>query len=134
MSFLGKNYKCVREENFEAFIKVLGLPEEFTSKLIQYKPEQKYEKDGDSYKHTVTTPNKVKVITFKSGESYNDKLRNIIPVKITYTVDGETVTQIIQDDDGRSSTFKMEYTGDTMKVTITGTFFDGTAYRYYSAA
>ncbi|XP_031764350.1 fatty acid-binding protein 1-like [Galleria mellonella] len=133
MSFLGKTYRAGSEENVEAFVKVLGLPAEMTAKLVQYKPDQKFEKDGDAYKHTVITANKVKEIRFKSGETYDDKLRDLIPVKITYTVDGDTITQVIKDDEGRSGTFKMEFSGDTMKATVTASFWDGTAVRHYSA-
>ncbi|XP_059051823.1 fatty acid-binding protein 1-like [Achroia grisella] len=133
MSFLGKTYTAGSEENIEAFVKVLGLPAEMTTKLAQYKPDQRFDKEGDTYKHTVITPSKNKVISFKSGVPYEDKLRNLIPVKITYTVDGDTVTQVIQDDEGRSGTFKLDFAGDKMTATVTASFWDGTAVRHYTA-
>ncbi|KAM3964018.1 fatty acid-binding protein 1-like [Aphomia sociella] len=133
MSFLGKEYKFEKEENFEAFLASIdGIPAEDKAKMAQHKPTQKLEKDGDGYKYTTVSPQRTKSITFKSGVEFEDELKEGIKLKTTYTVNGDTVTQVIKDPSGKSATFKKEFSGDKMKVTISTSNWDGVAYRYYT--
>lgn len=55
----------------------IGLPEERSKNLLQYKPTQKIEKNGDDYTFTVTTSNGEKVYKFKSGVEFDDTFRDL---------------------------------------------------------
>ncbi|KAL4712396.1 hypothetical protein ACJJTC_001557 [Scirpophaga incertulas] len=132
MAYFGKFFSVDRSEGYEDFIKALGLPEEATAKFIAYKPKTKIEKNGDTYKITTESQAGTRVVEFKSGVEFEERFQPEIPVKAVYTVEGDTITQVISKDD-RQATFKREYTADTLTVTITANFWDGKAVRYYKA-
>ncbi|XP_013184127.2 fatty acid-binding protein 1 [Amyelois transitella] len=132
MAFLGKEYKQVKDENFEAFLKAVGVPDAEVAKLAQYKPTSKLEKEGDTYVYTTTTPTKTKVVKFTPGVEQDEEIREGLVVKSTYTIDGNVLTQVIKHDD-KVSTFKREFNGDQLVVTITANFWDGVCHRYYKA-
>ncbi|XP_031712715.1 fatty acid-binding protein, liver-type [Anarrhichthys ocellatus] len=67
MSFSGK-YQLESQENFESFMKAIGLPDELIQKSKDIKSISEIEEDGDNFKVTVTTGSKVLVNTFKIGE------------------------------------------------------------------
>ncbi|KAK9522925.1 hypothetical protein VZT92_019361 [Zoarces viviparus] len=67
MSFSGK-YQLESQENFESFMKAIGLPDELIQKGKDIKSISEIEEDGDNFKVTVTTGSKVLVNTFKIGE------------------------------------------------------------------
>ncbi|KAF9787662.1 hypothetical protein SFRURICE_017373 [Spodoptera frugiperda] len=125
MSFLNKNFKFVKQENFDGFLRAVGLPEEKIAQILKYSPDQKLVQDGDSYTYITNGPEGVKEIKFKSGVEFED-------IKTTYTVDGNVVTQNISAPQG-TAVFKREYNGDELTVVITGDKFDGVAKRYYKA-
>ncbi|XP_052751904.1 fatty acid-binding protein 1-like [Galleria mellonella] len=133
MSYLGREYRFEREENFEAFLAAIDVAPEDKARIAQYKPSQKLERDGDGYRYTTVLPQRTKTITFKSGVEFDDEIKEGTSVKTTFTVDGDTVTQVIKDSKGRTATFKREYSGDKLKVSITASVWDGVAYRYYTA-
>ncbi|XP_059052090.1 fatty acid-binding protein 1-like [Achroia grisella] len=133
MAFLGKQYKYESEENFEAFLNAIDIPAEDKAKAALYRPTQLLEKDGDTYKYTTIIPQRTKTVTFQSGVEFDYEIKEGITIKSLFTVDGNTVTQVFTDPKGRSATFKREYNGDKLKVTVTTSVWDGVAYRYYSA-
>ncbi|KAM6945018.1 fatty acid-binding protein, liver-type-like [Lycodopsis pacificus] len=67
MSFSGK-YQLESQENFESFMKAVGLPDELIQKGKDIKSISEIEEDGDNFKVTVTTGSKILVNTFKIGE------------------------------------------------------------------
>ncbi|KAJ0173161.1 hypothetical protein K1T71_011337 [Dendrolimus kikuchii] len=56
-----------------------------------------------------------------------------IGAKTTVIVDGNTVTQVSKFPDGKILTFKGEYSGDDLVITLTNSKWDGVAKRYYKA-
>ncbi|XP_072934727.1 uncharacterized protein [Epargyreus clarus] len=133
MAYTGKTYKFDREENFEEFVDTLGLPADRVAGFKAYKPSHKLVKDGDSYSHIALSPTGDKELKFQSGVEFVEDLGDI-SAKTTFTVNGNTVVQVQKFDDGRSLTYKREYSEDKLVVTITSSFWDGTATRYYVAA
>uniref|UniRef100_A0A671V0C2 Fatty acid-binding protein, liver n=2 Tax=Sparus aurata TaxID=8175 RepID=A0A671V0C2_SPAAU len=67
MSFSGK-YQLESQENFEAFMKAIGLPDELIQKGKDIKSVSEIEENGDDFKVTVTTGPKVLVNTFTIGK------------------------------------------------------------------
>ncbi|XP_022831666.1 fatty acid-binding protein 1-like [Spodoptera litura] len=131
MSFLGKEYKFERQENFEEFVKALGLPAEQTQGYLNYKPTLQYTKDGDTYTYTSTTAQGKKEVSFKSGVAFDETVAGM-KVNTTYTVDGDTITQIQKSDDG-VLTITRTFSGNELVVTLKTNKWDGVATRYYKA-
>ncbi|XP_051277256.1 fatty acid-binding protein, liver-type [Dicentrarchus labrax] len=67
MSFTGK-YQLESQENFEPFMKAIGLPDELIQKGKDIKSISEIEETGDNFKVTVTTGSKVLINTFTTGK------------------------------------------------------------------
>ncbi|XP_029961343.1 fatty acid-binding protein, liver-type isoform X2 [Salarias fasciatus] len=67
MSFSGK-YQLESQENFEPFMKAIGLPDELIQKGKDIKSVSEIEENGDDFKVTVTTGSKVLVNSFTLGK------------------------------------------------------------------
>lgn len=68
MSFAGK-YRLHSQENFEPFMRAIGLPEELIQKGKDFIEEREIEENGDTFKIMVTTgTNKVRTNTFTIGQ------------------------------------------------------------------
>ncbi|CAH0595092.1 unnamed protein product [Chrysodeixis includens] len=133
MSFLGKTYKFESQENFDGFLKSVGVPDDKIALLNKFTPSQRLEQNGDSYTYFTTTEAGPKETTFKSGVEFDDKIGvDNTPIKNKYIVEGNKVTQIISADKG-SATFVRDYDGDNLTVTITSSLWDGVAKRFYKA-
>ncbi|XP_034728078.1 fatty acid-binding protein, liver-type [Etheostoma cragini] len=96
MSFSGK-YQLESQENFEPFMKAIGLPDELIQKGKDIKSVSEIEENGDSFKVTVTTGSKVLVNTFTIGQEAELE-----------TVTGEKVKAVVQRD------------GNKLKVSLKG--------------
>ncbi|XP_004928853.1 fatty acid-binding protein 1 [Bombyx mori] len=132
MSFLGKKYTLDREENFDGFLKFIGLPEDQIQKHSQFKPTAVLTKEGNKYKSITVNTDGPKESVFESGVPFDEVVPGGFKVKTMYIVDGNTVTQTVENPNG-IATFKREYSGNELKVTVTADKWDGTAYRYYKA-
>ncbi|KAK0139854.1 Fatty acid-binding protein, liver-type [Merluccius polli] len=96
MAFTGK-YELESQENFEAFMKAIGLPDELIQKGKDIKSISEIEETGDSFKVTVTTGSKVLVNTFTVGQEADLE-----------TVTGEKVKAVVMRD------------ANTLKVSLKG--------------
>uniref|UniRef100_A0A2H1VZX6 SFRICE_004606 n=1 Tax=Spodoptera frugiperda TaxID=7108 RepID=A0A2H1VZX6_SPOFR len=134
MSFLNKNYKFVSQENFDGFLKAVGVPEDRIEKLMKFAPDQKLTKDGDTYTYYTVTSEGPQEIKFKSGVEIDELLGSSkVPVKSTYVVEGNTMTQTVKSAEKGVGVFKREYNGDDLIVTLTLDKWDGVAKRFYKA-
>ncbi|XP_028270578.1 fatty acid-binding protein, liver-type-like [Parambassis ranga] len=84
MSFSGK-YQLESQENFEPFMKAIGLPDELIQKGRDIKSVSEIEENGDNFKVTVTTGTKVLVNTFTIGQEAELE-----------TITGEKVKSVVQ--------------------------------------
>ncbi|XP_063896742.1 fatty acid-binding protein 1 [Helicoverpa armigera] len=132
MAFFGKEYKFEKQENFEDFVNALGLTPEQTQGYLTYTPTLKFTQDGDSYTVTTITPKTKSEVTFKSGVEFDENNANR-HCKTTYTVAGDTITQVQKYDDGNSLTITRKFSGNEMVVTLATSKWDGVARRYYKA-
>ncbi|CAL8249233.1 unnamed protein product [Merluccius merluccius] len=96
MAFTGK-YELQSQENFEAFMKAIGLPDELIQKGKDIKSISEIEETGDNFKVTVTTGSKVLVNTFTVGQEADLE-----------TVTGEKVKAVVMRD------------ANTLKVSLKG--------------
>ncbi|CAK1590253.1 unnamed protein product [Parnassius mnemosyne] len=131
MAYLGKLYKHDKDENFDTFLNSLDFPADIIAAYSNSKPDHKLEKNGDSYTLTTITPDQTKVVTFKDGVEFDEEVTGGRVVKTTFTVDGNTLTQVQKFTDVIAITKKREYFEDKLILTLTWTNWDGIARRYY---
>ncbi|CAB3222163.1 unnamed protein product [Arctia plantaginis] len=127
MSFIGKEYAFVKQENFEELVNTLGLTPEQAQGFINKHPNQKLSKDGDNY-----TLVYFREVTFKSGVEFEEEISNR-KAQTTFTLDGNTLTQVQKFDDGIVFTTVRVFTDDELVVTLSYNKYDGKAIRYYKA-
>ncbi|GAA6223129.1 fatty acid-binding protein, liver [Lates japonicus] len=96
MSFSGK-YQLESQENFEPFMKAIGLPDELIQKGKDIKSVSEIEETGDNFKVTVTTGTKVLVNNFTIGQEAELE-----------TITGEKVKAVVRRD------------GNKLKVSLKG--------------
>uniref|UniRef100_A0A673ZSV3 Fatty acid-binding protein, liver n=1 Tax=Salmo trutta TaxID=8032 RepID=A0A673ZSV3_SALTR len=83
MAFTGK-YQLESQENFEPFMKAIGLPDDLIQKGKDIKSLSEIEQNGDHFKVTVTTGTKVIVNSFTVGQEA--ELETLTGEKIKSTV------------------------------------------------
>ncbi|XP_037633906.1 fatty acid-binding protein, liver-type-like [Sebastes umbrosus] len=89
MSFTGK-YQLESQENFEAFMKAIGLPDDHIQKGKDLKSISEIEETDNNFKVTVTTGTRVIVNTFTIGQEAEIE-----------TATGEKVKTVVQRDGGK---------------------------------
>lgn len=94
---------------------VPGLPEDQIRKLLQFKPTTTLIKEGDKYKTITVDSNGTKETVFESGVPFDETIDGVLTIKTTYTVDGNTVTHVVENPNG-TATFKREYGDTELKV------------------
>ncbi|NWY74904.1 FABPL protein, partial [Erithacus rubecula] len=95
MSFAGK-YELQSQENFEPFMRALGLSEEEIQKGKDLKSVSEIVQDGKKFKVTVTTGSKVVKNEFTIGEESEIELLNGEKAKVVVQMEGNNklVTQV----------------------------------------
>ncbi|XP_061755123.1 fatty acid-binding protein, liver-type-like [Nerophis ophidion] len=84
MSFSGK-FQLESQENFEPFMKAIGVPDELIQKGKDIKSISEIEENGDVFKVTVTTGSNVLVNSFTIGQEAE-----------LNTITGEKVKAVVQ--------------------------------------
>ncbi|KAM6179759.1 fatty acid-binding protein, liver-like [Erethizon dorsatum] len=114
MSFSGK-YQLQSQENFEPFMKAMGVPEDLIQKGKDLKGMTEIVQNGKHFKITITTGPKVDKHEFTLGEESDME-----------TVTGEKVKSLVnmEGDNKLVTTFKnvksvTELNGDTLTSTMT---------------
>ncbi|NXC21040.1 FABPL protein, partial [Corythaeola cristata] len=82
MSFTGK-YELQSQENFEPFMKALGLPDDQIQKGKDIKSISEIVQDGKKFKITITTGSKVLHNEFTVGEECDIELLTGEKVKVS---------------------------------------------------
>ncbi|XP_077457056.1 fatty acid-binding protein, liver-type-like [Stigmatopora argus] len=96
MSFSGK-YELESQENFEPFMKAIGLSDELIQKGKDVKSVSEIEENGNNFKVTVTTGTKVLVNSFTIGQEAELE-----------TITGEKIKAVVQRE------------GNVLKVSLKG--------------
>ncbi|XP_061623726.1 fatty acid-binding protein, liver-type-like [Phyllopteryx taeniolatus] len=113
MSFSGK-YQLESQENFEPFMKAIGLPDELIQKGKDVKSVSEIEESSNDFKVTVTTGSKVLVNSFTIGQEA--ELETITGEKVKAVVQRESNTLKVSLK-GIESVTRLE--GDTIVNTMT---------------
>ncbi|NWV06505.1 FABPL protein, partial [Ptilonorhynchus violaceus] len=88
MSFTGK-YELQSQENFEPFMKAIGLPDDLIQKGKDLKSVSEIVQDGKKFKITVTTGSKVVKNEFTIGEECEMEMLNGEKVKGLVQMEGD---------------------------------------------
>ncbi|NXE21427.1 FABPL protein, partial [Ardeotis kori] len=114
MSFTGK-YELQSHENFEPFMKALGLPDEQIQKGKDIKSISEIVQDGKKFKITVTTGSKVLQNEFTIGEECEMEMLTGEKVKAVVQMEGNN--KLISNFKGLKSV--TELNGDILTSTMT---------------
>ncbi|XP_007254048.2 fatty acid binding protein 1-A, liver [Astyanax mexicanus] len=123
MAFAGK-YQLESHDNFEAFMKAVGLSDELIQKGKDLKSISEIEQNGDDFKVTVTTGSKVIVNCFTVGQECELETLTGEKAKATVHMDGNRLTTSVK---GINSLTEID--GDTIVNTMT---LDGIVYKRIS--
>ncbi|XP_028660485.1 fatty acid-binding protein 1, liver-like [Erpetoichthys calabaricus] len=93
MAFNGK-YELESHENFEPFMKAIGLPDEMIEKGKDAKSISEIVQNGNSFKVTVTTGTKVLVNEFTIGEEAELQTPTGEKIKGVVTKEGENKLKV----------------------------------------
>ena len=117
--FVGKKYKLESNENFDDYMKALGI--NFFGRKIAgaVVPVVQLSKEGDTY--TITSGNAVKtfVISFKIGEAFDHETPDGRKVKSTIMLEGEDTLMEDQEGGGKSIKIVREFSPAELKMTMT---------------
>ncbi|KFQ79160.1 Fatty acid-binding protein, liver [Phaethon lepturus] len=114
MSFTGK-YELQSQENFEPFMKALGLPDDQIQKGKDIKSISEIVQDGKKFKVTVTTGSKVLHNEFTIGEECEMEMLTGEKVKAIVQMEGNN--RLVATLKGLKSV--TELSGDTITNTLT---------------
>ncbi|NXM66314.1 FABPL protein, partial [Serilophus lunatus] len=114
MSFTGK-YQLQTQENFEPFMKALGLPDDQIQKGKDIKSTTEIVQDGKKFSVTVTTGSKVVKTDFTIGEECEIEMLNGEKVKAVVQMEGNN--KLITNMKGMKSV--TELNGDTITHIMT---------------
>ncbi|NXH50913.1 FABPL protein, partial [Dicaeum eximium] len=114
MSFTGK-YELQYQENFEPFMRLLGLPEDQIQKGKDLKSISEIVQDGKKFTVTITTGPKVVKNVFTIGEESEIEMLNGEKVKVVMQMEGNN--RLVAEVKGIKSV--TELNGDTITYTMT---------------
>ncbi|XP_072493007.1 fatty acid-binding protein, liver [Notamacropus eugenii] len=115
MNFSGK-YQVQSQENFEAFMKAVGLPDELIEKGKDVKSVSEIVQNGKHFKITMTTGTKVMVNEFTLGEECEMQSPSGEKFLATVQMEGDKLVTIFKEKGVKSVT---ELHGDTLIHTMT---------------
>ncbi|KAG6459913.1 fatty acid-binding protein 1-like [Manduca sexta] len=132
MAYVGKVYTFDRHQNFDKYLKHMGVTDEVIQQYVQVKGTAELRKEGNKYRYITSSAHGNNEVVFESGVEVDDVGLGGIPVKCVYTVYGNTVIQV--GNTGKViGTIIREFSEDLLKMTMILSSWDGVAYRYYKA-
>ncbi|XP_034665580.1 probable fatty acid-binding protein [Drosophila subobscura] len=128
-SFVGKKFKLEKSENFDEYMKELGVGLVLRKMGNSISPTVEVTLEGDTYTLTTTSTFKTSAISFKLGEEFDEETLDGRKVKSIITLDGN---KLIQEQKGdKPSTIVREFTDGELTTTLT--FGDVKSVRIYKA-
>ncbi|BFF88991.1 probable fatty acid-binding protein [Drosophila madeirensis] len=116
-SFVGKKFKLEKSENFDEYMKELGVGLVLRKMGNSISPTVEVTIEGDTYTLTTTSTFKTSSISFKLGEEFDEETLDGRQVKSIITLDGN---KLIQEQKGdKPSTIVREFTDGDLTTTLT---------------
>ncbi|XP_034827663.1 sodium/calcium exchanger regulatory protein 1 [Maniola hyperantus] len=129
MEFIGKKYKMISSENFDDFMKAIGVGLITRKTANAVTPTVELKQDGDSYVLVTSSTFKTTEVKFKPGEEFDEERADGAKVKSVCTLEGNTLKQTQKAADGVVVTYVREFGPEEMKATMTAN--DVTCTRVY---
>ncbi|KAH8283752.1 hypothetical protein KR054_000472 [Drosophila jambulina] len=117
MAFVGKKYKLDKSENFDEYMKELGVGLVTRKMGNSLSPTVEVTLDGDTYTLTTTSTFKTSAISFKLGEEFDEETLDGRNVKSIITLDGNKLTQEQKGD--KPTTIVREFNDGELITTLT---------------
>ncbi|KAI4454513.1 fatty acid binding protein [Holotrichia oblita] len=115
-AFLGKKYKLATSENFDEFMKALGVGLVTRKMGATVSPVISLNKDGDDYVLTSHSTFKNMTSKFKPGIEFDDETADGRKVKSTITFNGNVVTEVQKDANGKVTTLERTFTASDVTI------------------
>ncbi|KAL0818406.1 hypothetical protein ABMA28_008878 [Loxostege sticticalis] len=131
MEFVGKKYKMVSSENFDEFMKQLGVGLITRKAANAVTPTVELRQEGDTYNLVTSSTFKTTEMKFKPGEEFDEERADGAKVKSVCTFEGNTLKQIQKAPDGLEVSYIREFSPEEMKAVMTAK--DVTCTRVYKA-
>ncbi|XP_072934267.1 fatty acid-binding protein [Epargyreus clarus] len=120
MDFLGKKYKMISSENFDEFMKALGVGLITRKAANAVTPTVELKQDGGSYVLVTSSTFKTTEMKFNPGEEFDEERADGAKVKSVCTFDGNnTLKHVQKSDDGLEVTYIRTFGPEEMKAVMT---------------
>ncbi|XP_017018623.1 fatty acid-binding protein [Drosophila kikkawai] len=116
-SFVGKKYKLDKSENFDEYMKELGVGLVTRKMGNSLSPTVEVTLEGDTYTMTTTSTFKTSSISFKLGVEFDEETLDGRNVKSIITLDGNKLTQEQKGD--KPTTIVREFNDGELITTLT---------------
>ncbi|CAB3246917.1 unnamed protein product [Arctia plantaginis] len=129
MDFIGKKYKLISSENFDEFMKVMGVGLMVRKLANAVTPIVELRKEGDEYNLVTSSVFKTTEMKFKVGEEFDEA--EAVGAKSVCTFEGCTLKKVQKTADGSLVTYIREFGPKDLKTTMIAK--DVTCTRIYKA-
>ncbi|XP_039752701.1 sodium/calcium exchanger regulatory protein 1 [Pararge aegeria] len=119
MDFVGKKYKMVSSENFDEFMKAIGVGLITRKTANAVTPSVELKQEGDTYTLVTSSTFKTTEIKFKPGEEFDEERADGAKVKSVCTIDANTLKQTQTAADGIVVNYVREFGPEELKATMT---------------
>ncbi|XP_063926986.1 fatty acid-binding protein, adipocyte isoform X2 [Zophobas morio] len=118
-SVLGKKFKLSKSENFDDYLKALGVGLVTRKMGNAVSPVVDLTKDGEEYTLSSSSTFKNVILKFKPGVEFDQETPDGRKVKATITVDGNTLHEIQKDPgSGKETVIDRTFTDDEVKMVM----------------
>merc|ERR1712215_18274 len=93
MSNIVGTYNLTESENFDEFMKAIGVGMVMRKMANSVKPDLIFSVDGDTYTMTTKSSFKTSEVKFKLGEKFAEKTLDERDAQTTFTLEGDVLTQ-----------------------------------------
>ncbi|CAG9126048.1 hypothetical protein JYU34_011835 [Plutella xylostella] len=131
MEFVGKKYKMTSSENFDDFMKAIGVGLITRKAANAVTPTVELKKDGDNFVLVTSSTFKTTEMKFSPGQEFDEERADGAKVKSVCTFEGNTLKQVQKAQDGSEVTYVREFGPEEMKAVMTTK--DVTCTRVYKA-
>ncbi|KAI5633494.1 lipocalin / cytosolic fatty-acid binding protein family domain-containing protein [Phthorimaea operculella] len=128
---IGKKYKMISSENFDEFMKAIGVGLITRKAANAVTPTVELKKDGDTYNLVTSSTFKTTEMKFKPGEEFDEDRADGAKVKSVVTIEGTKLKQVQKAADGTEVIYEREFGPEEMKAVMTAK--DVTCTRVYKA-
>ncbi|XP_060534427.1 fatty acid-binding protein, adipocyte-like isoform X2 [Cylas formicarius] len=115
---LGKKFKLESSDNFDEYMKALGVGLVTRKVGGAVSPVVELNKQGDEYVLTSNSTFKNVVTKFKPGVEFDQETPDGRKVKATITVDGNKLVEVQKGADGKETTIERTFTDDEIKMVL----------------